>query len=167
MKKACISILTLVLPIMIFGQNYSKTRIEKLISNLTELSTDYESGNFVGSEFVKDTAYSVIDNWTNITIYENENYVDNKAHKVFLKIVKKANRNDLILMTESDYPNIRVYGFWALIKRNEKELIEKVLKKESERKIEKIWFDSFGDLIQDFTTVKLMNELLRMENYSG
>ena len=167
MKKACISILTLVLPIMIFGQNYSKNRIEKLISNLTELSTDYESGNFVGSEFVKDTAYFVIDNWTDITIYKKKNYVDNKAHKVFLKIVKKAKRNDLILMTESEYPNIRVYGFWALIKRNEKELIKKVLKKESERKKEKIWFDSFGDLIQDFTTVKLMNELLRMENYSG
>ena len=167
MKKACISILTLVLPIMIFGQNYSNNRIEKLVEKLTEMSTDFESGTFVGSEFVKDTTYTVIDNWTDITIYENENYVDNKTHKVFLKIVKKAKNNDLILMTESDYPNIRVYGFWALIKRNKKELIKKVLKKESERKKEKVWFDSFGDLIQDFTTVELMNELIRMENYSG
>lgn len=48
----------------------------------------------------------------------------NKTHKVFLKILKKAKSNDFILMTEGDYPNIRVYGFWALIKQNKKGLIK-------------------------------------------
>jgi hypothetical protein len=165
MKKTYISIITLALPIIVFGQNYSKNRIEKLISNLTELSTDFQSENIVGSEFVKDTTYFVFDNWTDVATYKNKNFVDNKAHKVFLKIVKKAKRNDLMIMTESDYPNIRVYGFWALIKRNEKELIERVLVKETERKKENILFDSFGDLILDFTTIQLMNELVEMENY--
>jgi hypothetical protein len=143
----------------IFAQEYSTKKIKKLVEKLSDFSTDYPSFN-------DDVAYFVVDNWTSNIIYEKENYVDNDIHKVFLKIIKKSRIEDLILMSKSDLPNIRVYAFWGLLKRNKRELAKNILNNEVKEDIEKVWFDSFGDLVQEYTPTELMKELIRKEDYN-
>ena len=167
MKSAFAIISLLIFSLIIVGQNYSSKRMEKLVEKLKELSSDYEAGTFVGNEFVRDTNFIVLDNRTDTEIYKNKNHADNKAHRAFLKIVKKAKTQDLAIMSRSEYPNIRVYGFWALIKRKEQDLARNIMKIESKRKTEIVWFDSFGDLILDFSTLRLMEKLIKMENYGS
>lgn len=158
MKGFYVILLLLISPMTISGQEYSNDKTRHLIEKLTVLSTDSPS-------FYSDTTYLVVDDWTDITIYEKENHVDNKVHKVFLKIVRRAKIEDLIKMSNSDYPNIRVYAFWALLKHNRSDLANKILVDEASKKEEKVWFDSFGDLVLDFAVTDLMKELIRIENH--
>ncbi len=144
---------------MLYGQDFSSRKVIKLIEELKKSSTDIPS-------FYNDTTYFVVDNWTQNMIYKNKNYIDNEVHKVFLKVVKKAKVDDLVLMSKNDYPNIRIYAFWGLLMRNKRELAKIVLIDEIKRRNEKVWFDSFGDLILDFTPIELMNELIRIKNYN-
>ncbi|WOD42914.1 hypothetical protein [Hwangdonia lutea] len=157
MKKIFI-ITFMIFSASIVAQEYSSKKVEKLIDKLYDYSTE-------SFTFNDEINYMVVDNWTQNIVYKNKKYVDNKIHKVFLKIIRKSKIEDLILMSTSDFPNIRVYAFWALIRNDEKELANNVLKGEKGKEKGKVWFDSFGDLILDYTTTDLMKELVRLEGY--
>ena len=96
----------------------------------------------------------------------NKNFSDNKTYSIFQKILKKGKTNDFLQMTESENPGIRIYGFWALLKKGKNELAKKVLESEIS-KSDKVQWNFSGYLIDELLVSDGMEKLLILENKNG
>jgi len=146
----------------VYGQEYSHQKVQILIDSLTSISTKFDDRSVIGMDgqnpiVVKDTLYMVYDNWTGLIIYRNANYIDNDVHKVFHKIVKKGKSQDFIQMTKSNFPNIRVYGYWAL-KQSKSKDTDKILSILSDD-TEIVQFITVGDSVQQYEVNKIIKIL--------
>ena len=155
-------ILFSILAAKVYSQEYSHQKVQILIDSLTSISTKFDNRSVLGmdgneSMAVKDTLYMVYDNWTGLTIYRNANYIDNDVHKVFHKIVKKGKSQDFIQMTKSNFPNIRVYGYWAL-KQSKSKDTDKILSILSDD-TEIVQFITVGDTLQQYEVNKIIKIL--------
>ncbi len=147
----------------VYSQEYSHQKVQILIDSLTSISTKFDHRSVIGMDgdvpiIVDDTLYSVYDNWTGLNIYRNANYIDNDVHKVFHKIVKKGKSQDFIQMTKSDFPNMRVYGYWAL-KQSKSKNTDKVLSILSDD-TETVQFITVGDTLRRYEVseiIKILN----------
>lgn len=156
-------ILFSILAAKVYSQEYSNQKVHILIDSLTSISTKFDNRLVIGVDgdaqiVVKDTLYKVYDNWTGLIIYRNANYIDNDVHKVFHKIVKKGKSQDFIQMTKSNFPNIRVYGYWAL-KQSKSKDTEKILSMLSDD-TEIVQFITVGDTVQQYEVkeiIKILN----------
>ena len=147
----------------VYGQEYSHQKVQILIDSLTSISTKFDDRSVIGMDgqnpiVVKDTLYMVYDNWTGLIIYRNANYIDNDVHKVFHKIVKKGKSQDFIQMTKSDFPNIRVYGYWAL-KQSKSRDTDKILSILS-NDTATVQFITVGDILKEYE----VNEIIIILN---
>jgi hypothetical protein len=108
-----------------------------------------------------DTFFTVFDKWTDFIVYKQKSYVDNDTHRLFLKIVAKGDICDLELMTHSIYPNIRVYGYWGLLKskRKNKKTITRTTFDRLANDSSKVTFDTFGDLNGTYYVADLIKSL--------
>lgn len=147
----------------VYSQEYSDQKVQVLIDSLTSISTKFDNKSVIDIDgevpmIVNDTLYKVYDNWTGLNIYRNAKYIDNDVHKVFHKIVKKGKSQDFILMTKSDFPNIRVYGYWAL-KQSKSKDTEKVLSILSDDR-DTVQFITVGDTLLGYK----VNEIIKILN---
>jgi hypothetical protein len=152
-----------ILAVKVYGQEYSHEKVHILIDSLTSISTEFDQRSVSGmvgndSIIVEDTLYKVYDNWTGLTIYRNANYIDNDVHKVFHKIVKKGKSQDFIQMTKSDFPNIRVYGYWALKQSKSKDTDEVLSTLSNDTAI--VQFITVGDTLKQYE----VNEIIKILN---
>ncbi|WP_375325558.1 hypothetical protein [Flagellimonas sp. GZD32] len=165
MTKNYLIILLIILPSVCSAQEYSQEKIKLLIEKLDQMSAFrywdhryYENGKY---EKVKATSYRVVGKWTDNKSYADTTFVDNSTHKTFLEIVEKSTLKDLFIMSNHKSPNIRVYAFWAFIKRKDKRNALRILQAETNRKQEKVWYDGMGDSLEEFTTIRLMINIYR------
>lgn len=138
-------IIFLLISLNSFEQTYSSNEVKKLIDSLYIKSTETV---FIEDMNKPDTLFIVFDNWTSFVVYKQKNYIDNESHRLFQKIIEKGSVQDLELMTHNKYPNIRVYGYWGLIKSNRKNKKD-IIKSTFDRLVKdnsKVIFDTFGDL---------------------
>ena len=152
-----------ILAVKVYSQEYSHEKVHILVDSLTSISTKFDNRSVIGMEgdepiIVEDTLYEVYDNWTGLTIYRNANYIDNDVHKVFHKIVKKGKSQDFIQMTKSDFPNIRVYGYWALKQSKSKDTDEVLSILSNDTAI--VQFITVGDTLKQYE----VNEIIKILN---
>jgi len=152
-----------ILAVKVYSQEYSHQKVHILIDSLTSISTKFDNRSVIGMDgdepiIVEDTLYKVYDNWTGLTIYRNANYIDNDVHKVFHKIVKKGKSQDFIHMTKSDFPNIRVYGYWALKQSKSKDTdkVSSILSDDTDS----VQFITVGDTLLGYK----VNEIIKILN---
>lgn len=152
-----------ILATKVYCQEYNNQKIQVLVDSLASISTKFDHRSVIGMDgdvpiISKDTLYNVYDNWTGLIIYRNANYIDNNVHKIFNKIVKKGKSQDFIQMTKSDYPNIRVYGYWAL-KKNKSRETEKIMSILS-HDTTTVQFLTVGDILKRYE----VNEIIKILN---
>ncbi len=149
-----------------FGQEYSSKRIKCLVDELIKISVNLNDSDFSGpiDEPVgnKET-YEVNDKYTSNYISSEKWFADNEQHLIFIKIYRKGKISDFIKMTENNFPNIRVYGFWALLKNDKINEALIILKNEKEKAKEVEW-KPFGCEIFPKPSDKLMSEIFQREN---
>jgi len=165
MKKILLFFTLLIFGIT-FGQNYSNNKIENYISKLIELSVnldDYDYDVSVSEPIGRKETFIVKDKYTSNFISSKKWFADNEQHLIFIKIYRKGTESDFLIMTNSEYPNIRVYGFWALIKNNKINDALNVLKEEK-GKAKEIEWNSLGCDIYLKQTDELMSEIFEIEN---
>lgn len=139
-----------------FGQSYSSNEIKNLVDSLYFRSTEL---HFIEDMNKPDTFFIVFNKWTSHVVYKQKSYVDNDAHRLFIRIVEKGNIQDLELMTQSMYPNIRVYGYWGLIKRKTKKETIKTAFNILANDNSKVVFNTFGDLNYTYEVGNLIKNL--------
>lgn len=166
LKKNILIAFTFLIFGITFGQDYSSKKIEKLLSELIEISVnlnDYDYNVPLNEPVGRKETFTVNDKYTSNFISSKNWFADNEEHLIFIKIYRKGKISDFIKMTENDFPNIRVYGFWALLKNDKINEALIVLRNERARAKEIEW-KPFGCKLFLKQSDKLMSEIFEMEN---
>lgn len=148
-----------------FGQEYFSKRIENLINELKKISVnlnDFDYSGPIDEPVGTKETYMVNDKYTSSFVSRKKWFADNEQHLIFIKIYRKGKISDFIRMTENNLPNIRVYGFWALLKNDKINEALKVLKNEKAKAKEVQW-NTFGSKIFLKQSDKLMSEIFQKE----
>ncbi len=150
-----------------FGQ-YSRTKMDKLVAELTEMVTDssYINPNQKIMEELDEPImeYTVNNNMTFNEFSSKRNFSDNEIYSTFQKISKKGKESDFIKMTKSVNPAIRVYGFWALLKNNKLKSAETILKEEQKKsESEQVYWNTIGCEVSAMKTTELMTDILERQ----
>jgi len=152
-----------------YSQEYSKNKIKKRVTELTErvidtVYFDYKNGKKLKKPKLE---FWLNDNVTGNVFSSDKNFSDNKMYSIFQKIFKKGKTSDFIKMYENENPSIRVYGFWALVKNKEYGKAEKIIELEKSKDANVYW-NSAGCLVDSISTVDLMKKLIeRMKKYGS
>ena len=100
------------------AQHYSNRKVWEIINQLETVvsNNDTAAKNFKSIYAVYDETFA------DTTVY-NKNLPANKAAFLFKNLLKKAKINDFQIMATSKNPGIRVYGVWALAKKEKFNLL--------------------------------------------
>lgn len=102
-----------------YSQNYSTKKISKAVNELTQLVTDTLYFDYVNDEEFPEPKleFWVNDRLTGSILSRDPDYSDNETYSIFQKIFIKGKDSDFLKMSNDKNPGIRVYGFWAFVKK--------------------------------------------------
>ena len=163
--KTIIKITFLLITLNISAQEYSKKKIEIYVDSIIKMSVNLKDVNLSSDEIgnlietPKETFW-VNDNMTSNIFSKKKYFSDNDEHTLFQKIYRKGKTTDFLIMSKSEFPNIRFYGFWALLKNKNGKLAEKINELEK-NKSKEIYLNSVGCEVESIESYELMNRFMK------
>lgn len=156
------ALILLLFPFSLMAQNYSSQEVEDFVNELAILTVDTNYRSLKDKKLKNQPyiEYWVSDNLTEHIVSKDPDYSDNEMYTVFQKIMKHGKTSDFILMGESKYPSIRVYGYWALVQKRKYRKAREILLKEKEYSDEVFW-DTFGCVVEIVPVYDLMIHLVQ------